>query len=145
MGGGDERGRALDRAVRALARRDHSKEGLRAKLDRAGVSEEAQADAIETLARVGYLDDARFAADRALRLAARGYGDPRIRADLDAQGVEVEELEAAVAGLEPELERALRQAKRLGGGLRAAQALARRGFSEEAIESAVPEAVAETP
>ena len=42
---------------------------------------------VETLARVGYLDDERFARDRAAQLAGRGYGDEWIRADLEAQGV----------------------------------------------------------
>jgi RecX family protein len=61
----DERERALDRAVRALARGDHSTAGLRAKLERAGISDSAQVDAVEKLARAGYLDDARFARERA--------------------------------------------------------------------------------
>ena len=82
--------RVLDRAVRALARRDHSAESLRAKLARAGVPEDAQNDALETLERAGYVDDARFARARAEQLAARGYGDEWIRADLDAQGVAAE-------------------------------------------------------
>ena len=81
------RASALDRAVRALARRDHSVASLRAKLARAGVSSEAQAEAHEMLERAGYVDDARFAAARAEHLAARGYGDEGIRADLDRRGV----------------------------------------------------------
>lgn len=131
--------------MRALARRDHSTEALRAKLDRAGVSEQAQADAVETLARVGYLDDARFARDRAAHVAARGYGDLWIRADLDVQGVAAELVEAAIAALDPEVERAARQAEALGGGVQAARALARRGFSGESLESVVSEVVAEDP
>ena len=63
--GADERQVAIDRAVRALARRDHSAAGLRAKLGRGGLTEQAQADAVETLERIGYVDDARFARERA--------------------------------------------------------------------------------
>ena len=49
----DERRDALLRATRALARRDHSSASLRAKLDRAGISEDAQTDALDALARGG--------------------------------------------------------------------------------------------
>jgi SOS response regulatory protein OraA/RecX len=132
--GGDEREVAIDRAVRALARRDHSAAGLRAKLRRAGLSEQAQADAVETLERIGYVDDERFARDRAVRLAERGYGDDWIRADLDAQGVDAETVAAIVAGLEPEDERADRAAAAGGDAERCLRRLARRGFSEETIE-----------
>lgn len=142
---GDEREQALDRAARALARRDHSTKSLRAKLERAGVSEPARDDAVETLARLGYLDDERFARDRAAQLAGRGYGDEWIRADLQVQGVAPEAAEPALAALEPERERALREAAKLGGGLRAARTLARRGFSEESLEGVLARAVAEEP
>ena len=141
----DERRLALERAVRALARRDHSAASLRAKLERAGVSEPARDEAVETLAGVGYLDDQRFARDRAERLAARGYGDDWIRGDLDVQGVPREVAETALAGLEPERERALREAAKLGAGPRMARALQRRGFSEETLEGVVTESVADDP
>jgi regulatory protein len=133
-GEGDERTRALDRAVRALARRDHSTESLRAKLEHAGISAQAQGEALERLAAAGYLDDARFAHDRARHLAGRGYGDDWIRADLDAQGVTGDAAEAALVALEPEAERAIREAGRLGNGPRAIRALQRRGFSDECVE-----------
>ena len=122
-----EREVALDRAVRALARRDHSAASLRAKLGRAGVSEAVQTDAVEALERVGYLDDCRFAHDRAARLAERGYGDEWIGADLEAQGVAAETAAASLAALEPEAERAERVGAGAGHGLRAVRLLARRG------------------
>jgi regulatory protein len=133
----DERRDALLRATRALARRDHSSASLRAKLDRAGISEDAQTDALAALARGGYLDDERFARDRATHLAARGYGDEWIRGDLEAQGAPAEAAAAALDELEPERERAEQEARRLGGGLRAVRTLARRGFSEESLEALV--------
>ena len=141
----NERERALDRAVRALARRDHSAESLRAKLERAGASEQAQKDALETLARAGYLDDARFARDRAVHLAGRGYGDGWIRADLEAQGVSPEVVEPALLVLAPERERALREASERGGGLRAARMLQRRGFSEDSLEASSDGRLRRTP
>ena len=135
MADGEECREAIDRSVRALARRDHSAASLRAKLGRAGVSEDAQTEALETLERAGYLDDARFARERAEHLAARGYGDDWIRADLDAQGVGGEAAADAVSALEPEAARARREWAKLEGGVRAAQKLARRGFAEETLDA----------
>jgi regulatory protein len=132
--GADEREGAIDRAARALARRDYSAAGLRARLDRTGLSDEAQADAVETLERLGYVDDERFARDRAARLADRGYGDDWIRTDLEAEGVDAETAAASVAALEPEDERAGRALAGTGDAARRLQRLARRGFSEETIE-----------
>ncbi len=139
----DERKRALDRAVRALARRDHSAEAVRAKLERAGFAQEARDDVVGSLVRAGYLDDARFARERAAQLAGRGYGDEWISADLAAQGVSRAVAGDAVAALAPEPERALEHAARLGAPPRAARALARRGFSEDSIEAVLAGAVAE--
>jgi regulatory protein len=138
-----EEERAVDQAVRALARRDHSSASLRRKLDRAGVSEPAQAAALDLLGRTGYVDDGRYASGRASVLAERGYGDAWIRADLERQGVDRETAESAVAGLEAEPERALREAARAGGGLRAVRSLARRGFSEDALEAVAATVVAD--
>ena len=138
-----ERQKALDRAVRALARRDHSAAELRAKLDRAGISEDAQTDAVGTLERVGYVDDARYARDRAAHLAGRGYGDEWIRADLEANGVDRETAEPALTALEPEVERAGREATKAGGGTRAVRTLARRGFSEDTLESLLAGGIAD--
>jgi regulatory protein len=143
--GGDERDAAIDRAVRALARRDHSTESLRARLERSGFSSQAREDALETLAGGGYLDDGRFARDRAAHLAARGYGDEWIRADLGAQGVAAEAVDAALAALEAESERALREVAKHGGGLRAARLLERRGFSTDTLDRVLGGTVAEEP
>jgi regulatory protein len=135
--------RAVDRAVRALARRDHSAASLRTKLERAGLSESAQSAALDVLQRGGYVDDSRFARDRAAVLADRGYGDAWIHADLERQGIDRETAETAVAALQPERDRALHEAARAGGGLRALRWLARRGFSEEALETVSAGAVAD--
>ena len=138
----EEEERAVDRAVQALARRDHSTATLRAKLDRAGLSESAQAAALDLLGRAGYLDDLRYARGRAVLLADRGYGDGWIRADLARQGVKRETADSALAVLEAEHERALREAHKAGGGVRALRSLARRGFSEQALEAVAAGVVA---
>lgn len=128
---------ALDVAAAALRRRDRSEHDLRLRLERRGVAAAERERALGTLRRAGVVDDARFAFGRAESLAARGYGDAAIRADLERNGVEDEEIALALGRLEPESARAIPHAERLGGGLRAARALARRGFGEDALEGLV--------
>ena len=127
----------LEAAVRALAHRDLSQHELAERLARRGVPESDRRQAIERLTRAGYVDDDRFALGRAQGLAERGRSDAAIRADLEERGVEPELVEQALGSLAPEAERARVQAARLGGGLRAARALARKGFAAESVESAV--------
>jgi regulatory protein len=125
----------IDLALRALAHRDLSAQELAERLARRGVEEHERADAVERLAQAGYVDDSRFAAGRARVLAERGLGDAAIRADLEQRGVAAAETGDALGALEPEAERARREADRLGGGPRARRALVRRGFAEESLES----------
>lgn len=139
------RGEALAHAVRALRSRDLSERALAARLERAGFAAPERSEAIETLTRVGFVDDARFARNRATALAERDAGDAAIRLDLERQGLSQELAEEALAELAPELERAERIAAALGGGLRAARTLARKGFREESIEAVVPDRVADEP
>jgi regulatory protein len=127
----------LELAARALRHRDRSRAQIDARLTRAGVEADRRADALETLERIGYVDDDRFARTRAAALAARGLGDEAIRADLEAGGVGAEALEEALAALEPEVERARAIAARSGRTVRTAVQLARKGFGEDAIEAAV--------
>jgi regulatory protein len=141
----DERARALDRAVRALAHRDHSRASLDAKLARAGVDEGMRDEVVDTLSRSGYLDDARFARSRAAQLAARGYGDDWIRGDLEQQGVSRDIVEQAVSTLTPERDRALACAAGLPDPVRAAQMLVRRGFSEDSLDAVLERPVADDP
>jgi len=133
----------IDLAARALQHRDRSRRELDDRLARAGVGDEERADALETLERVGYVDDARFAAARAEALAGRGYGDEAIRHDLEAHGIDAEGVVEALAGLESEREREQALVQRLGRSVRTAQQLARKGFGEESLEAAVGADVAE--
>jgi SOS response regulatory protein OraA/RecX len=77
----------LDVAARALRYRDRSRRQIDERLARAGVEDDQRADALTALERIGYVDDARFAGQRASSLADRGYGDEAIRALLAADGV----------------------------------------------------------
>lgn len=67
---------------------------LRRKLAERGWAEDGTAPVaaiVEKCARLGYVDDAAFAAQRGATLARRGFGAARIRAALRAAGVEPEE------------------------------------------------------
>lgn len=129
--------RALAVATRALARRDFSERGLRERLQRSGVTLEEAQEAVGALLRAGLVNDGRFALSRAQSLAERGKGDTAIRYDLEQQGLAADEIETALASLDPERERAERVIERRGGGVATARLLASRGFAEDAVESAV--------
>jgi regulatory protein len=133
----------VDIAARALQSRDRSRRQIDERLARAGVEKERRADALDTLERVGYVDDARYAAARAESLASRGYGDEAVRAFLGTDGLAAEVVEEAIGALEPEADRAAALAARLGATRRVAAQLARKGFAEEALERAFPGAFAD--
>jgi regulatory protein len=127
----------IDVAARALRHRDRSRAQVAERLAQAGVDTERREDALDTLERVGYVDDRRYAANRAAALAARGQGDEAIRFDLESSGAQADAVEAALAALEPEAGRACAIASRAGRTAKTAAQLARKGFSEESIEAAV--------
>jgi len=129
----------LDLAAQALRHRDRSRTQIDERLARAGVDDENRADALAALERIGYLDDARFARQRAESLADRGYGDEAISALLAAEGVEPDVAGAAVGALRPEVERAAEIVASLGASPRTAARLARKGFGEDAVEAAAGE------
>jgi SOS response regulatory protein OraA/RecX len=129
---------ALDRAARALRPRDRSRQALDARLATAGIPAAARGDALDTLERVGLVDDARVATTRAQSLAGRGFGDAAIRHDLEGEGAAAELVEDALAGLEPEHERARRLVERRGAAdLKTARWLAAKGFEAASIEAAL--------
>ena len=138
-------GRALRRerargiAVRAVARRDHSRATLEARLERAGVGPRERGETLAAAEQVGLLDDARFAEARAAMLASRGAGDLLVLADLERQGVADVIARAALATLDPESLRASRIVASRGATARTLRQLAAKGFSEEALEDLVAE------
>jgi regulatory protein len=133
------RARALTDAVRALRHRDLSRRRLDERLQRRGAGERARSAALETLERSGLVDDARVAASRAAALAGRGYGDAAIRFALEGERIAAELVEDALAGLEPEPERARRL---LGSGSdpdpKAVRRLAAKGFDSETLAELAP-------
>jgi regulatory protein len=134
---------AVESALRALRHRDLSARELDERLRAKGVSDAERETALETLERTGLLDDARFAESRARSLAARGAGDRAIRHALRAAGVATELIEDAVAGVEPERERAAAIVARRGEGPKTGRYLRGKGFSEDVIASVVADASGE--
>lgn len=87
---------ALSAALRLLSVRDRSEAELAGRLRRRGHEEEEIAAALVRCRELGYLDDARFARERARRLMAAGKAvGPRVLADLAAHGVAAGEARAA--------------------------------------------------
>jgi regulatory protein len=90
---------ALARCYRHLGEREHSAAELRRRLERARLGGEAIDSAIATVTQQGHLDDARYA-----RLLAEdrrnidGWGVERIRARLQAAGIERELIDSVLAG-----------------------------------------------
>jgi regulatory protein len=132
-----QRAEALAVATRALARREHSRRSLRERLLRARVSTEEADEVVEELLRLGLLDDGRFARERARVLAERGKGDAAIRFELEREGVDEAEIEAALAALDPERERAAQLVVRRGATPATARLLASRGFDEDVVAALV--------
>lgn len=130
---------ALDaRALRHLARREHSRAELARKLAPHAASPAALEQLLDALAAKKQLSDERYAELRAHQLS-RKYGAARIRLDLKAKGVGQELIERVCAA--GELERAasiLQRKYRAPASSRAERArrmrfLQQRGFSHDTI------------
>ncbi|HYY76984.1 MAG TPA: RecX family transcriptional regulator [Gaiellaceae bacterium] len=128
---------ALDLAARALRRRDLSRRRLTERLEKHGIAAREREGTLATLAEAGIVDDARAARTRARALAERGLGDAALEARLEADGFPEDLVRAAVSELPPESERARAAAAGAGNSRKAWAYLTRRGFSTDAIESAL--------
>jgi SOS response regulatory protein OraA/RecX len=135
----------IDLAAKELRHRDRSRRQIDERLVRAGVEDARRADALDTLERIGYVDDARFAGRRAASLADRGYGNEAIALLLAADGVPAEVVVEAVGALPPESERAAAIIASMGASPRTAARLARKGFGEDAVEAAAGAFAADGP
>jgi regulatory protein len=89
------------RAMRFLARREHSREELRRKLAPNAMEGEDLEVLLDDLARRGWLSDARFA-EASIRSKARRYGPLKLTHTLRAKGVDEEAIAAGfrAAGLD---------------------------------------------
>lgn len=135
---------ALAKASRLLARRDLSARALNDELERRRVAPAARRGTISRLRDAGAVDDARSAKRRAEVLAARGAGDLMIRADLEARGFAGEVADGAIAAIAPEQVRARRVVADRGADVATARYLMRKGFAEDAVESALSGSVAQS-
>ena len=84
------------RAIRLLARREHTRAELAGKLDALGSQEEIDAVLAE-LAQSGLLSDARYAEAYVRGNAAR-FGDARLRQTLRRKGIDGELIESQLGG-----------------------------------------------
>jgi regulatory protein len=138
MDGPDTPAALKARALRHLARREHSRAELARKLAPHAESPAALEQLLDALAAKKQLSDERYAELRAHQLS-RKYGAARIRLDLKAKGVAQEIVERV--GREGELERAraiLARKYRTPAGSREERArrmrfLQQRGFSHDTI------------
>jgi regulatory protein len=128
---------ALELAARALGRRDLSRQRLGERLAARGVTEREREGALAALAGVGVVDDARVARARGATLAERGWGDAAVAARLEDEGFPAQLVRDVVAVLPPESERARAAAARFDDRRKAWAHLTRRGFAQEAIETAL--------
>jgi len=125
---------ARDVALRALARRDHTRTSLERRLAERGTAPTLRRQTVEAAERAGLVDDARFASGRAALLAARGVGDALIEDDLARQGAPEDAIREALGALEPEPARAAAVVAVRGLTRRTLRYLAAKGFAEETLE-----------
>ena len=141
--------RAPRRALGLLARREHSRAELLAKLVRSGHGRAEAERAVEDLADRGLASDARFAEAFIRSRIERGGGPLRIRRDLEARGVESsivgrlldpddEEWETRARGAREKRFGAARPAGR-GEAARQARFLLARGFTRRQVRRAIEE------
>ena len=130
------------RALRHLARREHSRAELARKLSPYAESPEILEGALDWLESTNRLSNQRFAEARA-HWMARKYGAARIRHDLKAKGVEAELVDRVSSAGELERARAILKRKYHDQGTtreeraRRARFLQSRGFSYDTIYQAV--------
>ncbi|MHB8878809.1 MAG: regulatory protein RecX [Myxococcaceae bacterium] len=149
----------MEASLRLLSVRARSRHELSSWLSRKGHPPAEVAAALSRLAELGYLDDQRFARDRALSLLREGrFGGGAVLQRLMAHGLTDEQAKRALAaaaaqqGFDPLLAARAVLAKRgLSGSLsakeraRAARLLHSRGFAEEVVEKLLGDPALETP
>ena len=139
----------LRRALGLLARREHSRAELVAKLVRSGHPRGAAQRTVEELAERGLVSDSRFAEALVRSRIERGGGPLRIRRDLEARGVEPSVVEGVLDPDDEAWEARARGAreKRFGAAppgdraeaARQARFLMGRGFTRRQVRRAIEE------
>ena len=139
--------RARNSAMRLLARREHSRSELRAKLVGRGFEHNSVEELLRELEEQDLLSDERFAMSLIASRAETGYGPNRIGLELRNRGVSEELARETLAKAEVNWEeRVTDQAARKFGSdpaqtfpewARRAKYLERRGFGQDAIRLAI--------
>lgn len=91
-----------ERAIRLLARRDHSRAELARKLAVHGDAEAVE-DAMARMDELGLVDDRRYA-EAWIRGKAARFGAARLRHDLAQRGIDQDTIEAALQAEQPDSE-----------------------------------------
>ncbi|HSB37094.1 MAG TPA: regulatory protein RecX [Thermoanaerobaculia bacterium] len=141
---------ARETALAWLARRGHTVVELSRKLRKKGFPAGETSAVLDEFVSRGWLDDAKAAAALAVSQAGKDRGRARIAAELSARGVSRADRDRALAGLDPDAERAAlrraleRKARTLQAGLtpqtrskKLFDHLVRRGFAPAAVREAL--------
>lgn len=143
---------ALEQAARLLERRDRTCRWMEGELLRRGFSAEASGGAVDSLLRLGYLDDRRYAQNALARLE-KSLGVMQIRRRLLSDGVPEDLLGELLDRLDPGpsgdaalklAQKSLRSSMKLDARARyrrAFAALARRGFPPDTARGAIEKAL----
>ena len=136
---------AYDKALGLLARREHSRRELKAKLSQSGYAETETDAAIERLGAQRYQDDERFGEVLLRSRIARGYGPLRLRVELKSHGFADAQIRQLLDAVEVDWAAcAANQLRRHYGNagsadraerMRRAQFLLRRGFAAATVRS----------
>ena len=136
---------AKERALALLDKRDYSRAELLKKLLEKGEDEAEATAAVDRLAELGFVDDARYAPIVVRHYAAKGYGARRVRQELARRGIPRELWDEAMAQMPAQddtIDRLLRS--RLRGVeadraalKRASDFLLRKGYGWDEIQSAL--------
>jgi regulatory protein len=152
---GEIRQECLDRAMKYLSGRLHSRQELRKKLVRQEYSQPLIDDVLDELKRLGYIDDERFAKTKALSAAQhKHHGPRRAMMELMRAGVKKDVAQVAVGEVYESNDNvaearklAQKQAARLKkldpqvARRRLAGMLARRGFDYDSIKPVIEEVI----
>jgi len=136
---------AKERALAMLDRRDYSRKELLDKLIEKGEDAAEAEQAVERLAELGFVDDARYAPIIVRHYAAKGYGVQRVRQELQRRGIPRELWDEALGQMpvqDDAVDRLLRgklkgEAPDRAALKKATDFLARKGYGWEEIRAAV--------
>ena len=138
----EEKARSI--ALEILGRRNMSAREMQKRLAQKGLSAPVAEETVEWLTQSGLIDDREYAAQVVRHYSGKGYGPHRIKDELYKRGVERELWDEALEQLEGMEAVALEfLIKKLRGSddkddlRRAVQAMYRRGFDRDEVDTAV--------